>query len=77
MWMYKNYLNRVGCILADDMGLGKTVQVRSCLQFLLGISVPWGPIQGQAAKAGHHRSASNPPGLLAGRDPEMDSRASY
>jgi SNF2 family DNA or RNA helicase len=25
--MYKNYLEKKGCILADDMGLGKTVQI--------------------------------------------------
>ncbi len=25
--MYKNYLNKKGCILADDMGLGKTIQI--------------------------------------------------
>ncbi|CDW85194.1 dna excision repair protein ercc-6-like [Stylonychia lemnae] len=32
-WLYNNYQNNIGCILADDMGLGKTVQI----SILLGI----------------------------------------
>lgn len=34
-FLYRNFLNNDGCILADDMGLGKTVQISTYVQTLM------------------------------------------